>query len=207
MFVIRKFKYLVSGIIISVAIGVTSHLITHDLFDFSLPTFAATSSGSTVNVSNQNIQYAFTRAKQHPEQLLIDQINSAKTSLDIAIYSLTHPDIVKSISDAKKRGVAVRIISDEQQAGGKAQKQALKMLVNAKIPVKIDNHSGLMHLKITIVDQKLVTTGSFNYSKGAATDNDEVLVVLKDENLAKEWTSQFEDMWNDTKKFEDFVVN
>src|ERR1700730_6907862 len=59
-----------------------------------------------------NIEYAFSQAHQHPEKMLIDVINSTKETLDIAIYSLTHPDIVAAIKEAKKRGVAVRIISD-----------------------------------------------------------------------------------------------
>jgi phosphatidylserine/phosphatidylglycerophosphate/cardiolipin synthase-like enzyme len=44
------------------------------------------------------------------KKMLIDVINSAKETLDIAIYSLTHPDIVAAIKEAKKRGVVVRII-------------------------------------------------------------------------------------------------
>jgi phosphatidylserine/phosphatidylglycerophosphate/cardiolipin synthase-like enzyme len=148
-----------------------------------------------------NTQYFFTQAVQHPEKELIDVINSSKESLDIAIYSLTHPDIVKAIKDAKKRGVVVRIISDKIQSEGKAQLEALKILGSADIPMKINKHSGLMHMKVTIADKKVVTTGSYNYSKAASTTNDEVLVVIHNEDAAKAFSEQFERMWNDTKGF------
>jgi phosphatidylserine/phosphatidylglycerophosphate/cardiolipin synthase-like enzyme len=46
-------------------------------------------------------------ANEHPEKVLVGVIDEAKTTLDIAIYSLTHPDIIQAISDAKKRGVVV----------------------------------------------------------------------------------------------------
>nr|WP_290439078.1 phospholipase D-like domain-containing protein [Paenibacillus sp. GP183] len=46
-------------------------------------------------------------------------MNSSKQTLDIAIYSLTHPDIVSAIKEANKRGVAIRIISDKIQSAGK----------------------------------------------------------------------------------------
>jgi phosphatidylserine/phosphatidylglycerophosphate/cardiolipin synthase-like enzyme len=149
-----------------------------------------------------NIEYAFSQAHQHPEKMLIDVINSAKESLDIAIYSLTHPDIVKAIKDAKKRGVAVRIISDKSQSTGKTQDEALKLLGSAGIQMKVNKHNGLMHLKVTIADKKVVTTGSYNYSQSASTSNDEVLMVIHDEAAAKSFSDQFDRMWNDTKSFE-----
>lgn len=148
-------------------------------------------------------EYYFTQADQHPEKALIDVINSSAQTLDIAIYSLTHPEIVASIKEAKKRGVAVRIISDKIQSAGKSQTEAMKLLGSASIPMKINKHSGLMHLKVTIADKKIATTGSYNYSKAASTDNDEVLMVIHNEDIAKSFTEQFERMWNDTKGFED----
>ncbi|MEE4580561.1 phospholipase D-like domain-containing protein [Paenibacillus polymyxa] len=58
-----------------------------------------------------------------------------------------------------------------------------------------------MHLKVTIADQKIVTTGSFNYSASAVRRNDEVLVVIPDDTMAKQWTNVFDDMWEDDKNF------
>lgn len=147
-------------------------------------------------------EYYFTKADQHPEKALIDVINSSTQTLDIAIYSLTHPEIVAAIKEAKKRGVAVRIISDKIQSAGKSQTEAMKLLGSAGIPMKINKHSGLMHLKVTIADKKIATTGSYNYSKSASTDNDEVLMVIRNEDIAKSFTEQFEKMWNDIKGFE-----
>jgi phosphatidylserine/phosphatidylglycerophosphate/cardiolipin synthase-like enzyme len=156
---------------------------------------------STTTLKNTQVDWSFTKAGQHPEKLLIDVIKSAKSSLDIAIYSLTYPNIVQAIKDAKKRGVAVRVISDKIQSSGKAQKEALKILGSAGIPIKINTHSGLMHLKVTIADKKIATTGSFNYSKAASTSNDEVLMVVHDATVAKSFADQFEAMWADTKGF------
>ncbi|MFD0699075.1 phospholipase D-like domain-containing protein [Paenibacillus sp. GCM10027628] len=66
-------------------------------------------SSSTTDQStlSNDTKYYFTQAGQHPEKALIDVINSATQTLDIAIYSLTHPDIVAAIKEAKKRGVTV----------------------------------------------------------------------------------------------------
>jgi phosphatidylserine/phosphatidylglycerophosphate/cardiolipin synthase-like enzyme len=149
------------------------------------------------------IDYAFTQSGQHPELLLIRVIDSAKSNLDIAIYSLTHPDIVAAIERAKKRGVAVRIITDQEQAKGKTQSEALRELRKVGIPIKKNTHSGLMHLKVAVADQSTFTFGSFNDTKQAATYNDEVLAAIKNEKLAKEWDQEFEKMWSDHSKFQD----
>jgi phosphatidylserine/phosphatidylglycerophosphate/cardiolipin synthase-like enzyme len=152
--------------------------------------------------ANDQIQYAFTQADQHPEKMLVDVIDSAKSSLDIAIYSLTQKDIVAAILNAKKRGVAARIITDHQEAQNKSQAEALKKLKAAGIPIKQNKHSGLMHLKVTIADKSVLTTGSFNYTAAASTTNDEVLMVVHDAKMATEWDAQFERMWADTKGFD-----
>ncbi|WP_240417374.1 phospholipase D-like domain-containing protein [Paenibacillus periandrae] len=144
----------------------------------------------------------FTRADQHPDKALIDIINASTQTLDIAIYSLTHPDIVAAIKGAKDRGVTARLITDKVQSDGKVQAEAMKVLGSASIPMKVNKHNGLMHMKVTIADKKVVTTGSFNYSKAASTSNDEVLMVIREPEIAKSFTEQFEQMWNDTKGFE-----
>ncbi|MFF2532185.1 phospholipase D-like domain-containing protein [Brevibacillus sp. NPDC058079] len=77
------------------------------------------------------------------------------------------------------------------------------ILHNEGVPIKIDNQSGLMHLKITIVDQKVATNESFNYSKAPSTTNDEVIMIIRDEQVALSFTKEFDQMWQDTKRVVD----
>lgn len=99
--------------------------------------------------------------------------------------------------DAKRRGVQVRVITDQQEAQSRTQAEALKILREAGIPVKVNSHKGLMHLKMTIADSKIATTGSFNYTKAAATVNDEMLVVIRDPAVARSWKAEFDRMWRE----------
>ncbi|CAM3990942.1 phospholipase D-like domain-containing protein [Cohnella lubricantis] len=157
---------------------------------------------ATGELKDGQVEWAFTQADQHPEQRLTAIIDGANETLDIAVYSLTYPDIVQAIKNAAQRGVKVRLITDRIQASGKSQKEALKLLGSAGIPLKINTHSGLMHLKMTVADGQVATTGSFNYSKAASTANDEVFVVFHDEGIARSFEEQFEAMWNDDSRFE-----
>ncbi|MCC3378511.1 phospholipase D family protein [Paenibacillus sp. UY79] len=156
------------------------------------------------SASSHSIQYAFSQEDQHPEKLLDQVIEDSQKTLDIAIFSITEKSIVSAILNAKQRGVDVRIITDEDQSEGKGQKAALEKFKNAGIPIKVDHHSGYMHLKVTIADQEVVTTGSFNYSASAVRRNDEVLVVIPDREMAKQWTRVFDSMWKDDKNFLSF---
>ncbi|PJI10288.1 hypothetical protein CUB90_03690 [Clostridium sp. CT7] len=128
-------------------------------------------------------------------------MNTAEHTLDIAIYSITKPNIVNSIITAKQRGLTVRLITDAKESQSKFESEELTRLKNAGIPIKINTHTGLMHLKVTIADNQIVTTGSYNYTNDATYKNDEVLVVLNDSVTAKQFESEFARMWNDTANF------
>jgi phosphatidylserine/phosphatidylglycerophosphate/cardiolipin synthase-like enzyme len=171
--------------------------------DNTIHSQVALSTTSSKNGSG-TVEYYFPRGGQPPEPVLVNIINSSKSSLDIAIYSFTDIDIADAVVNAKKRGVAVRVISDEECSSDSSQKKVLKLLEKAGIPVKINTHSGLMHLKMTVADQDVATTGSFNYTKSAENQNDEVFVVIRDVNTAKNFDSQFVRMWNDNKDFADY---
>ncbi|MFC4769709.1 phospholipase D-like domain-containing protein [Effusibacillus consociatus] len=146
----------------------------------------------------------FTQADEHPERAIRSVIQNAKSTLDIAIYSITEDSIVKEIVNAKRRGVKVRVITDDQQVQNKYQNEDIRKLLSEGIPVKVNSHSGLMHLKMTVADRQVFAVGSFNYTKAASTTNDEVLIVLNDPQGAEKCGREFERMWNDSKEFRDF---
>lgn len=159
---------------------------------------------SSASTSSGAISYYFPRGNEAAEPQLVKAIGSAKSKLDMAIYSFTDTNIASAVISDKKRGVAVRVITDRECASNSYQKRVLSELKGVGIPVKYNTHSGLMHLKVSIIDSTEVTTGSFNYTKSAEDENDEVLVILKDSNTAKDFDAQFNRMWADTKNFANY---
>lgn len=165
---------------------------------------------SSEPVQDQNVegsltvQSYFPRAGQAPAPVLTQIINDAKSTLDVAIYSFTDQDIANAYIDAKKRGVQVRVITDRESSSGQYQEPVLDSLKEAGIPVKINTHKDLMHMKVTISDNQIVTTGSFNYTITAEKYNDEVFVVINSKTTAQTFEKEFAEMWNDTQNFESF---
>jgi phosphatidylserine/phosphatidylglycerophosphate/cardiolipin synthase-like enzyme len=147
-------------------------------------------------ISQDNVQVYFPRQGNDPALVLQALYLSSTQTMDIAIYSLTNPTVVKAIGDAYKRGVKVRIITDKIQSAGATQKHAMNDLITIGVPIKIETHSGLMHLKMGIVDGKVATTGSYNYSKGASEDNDEMMLVIQEEWFAQVCQKEFDRLWS-----------
>jgi phosphatidylserine/phosphatidylglycerophosphate/cardiolipin synthase-like enzyme len=160
------------------------------------PLSSAIQSPPTVQAGEPEIQAFFPRAGQDPAPVLVKLYSGASTSLDIAIYSLTHPDIVKAIGDAKQRGVQVRVITDNEQAAGNTQKHAVDDLLTLGIPVKVNLHSGLMHLKMSVIDGKTATIGSYNYTQSASQQNDEVMTVVTQPAFVKSCQDEFNRLWD-----------
>ncbi|MBU3161146.1 phospholipase D family protein [Clostridium frigoris] len=151
------------------------------------------------------IKYYFTRVTGDLDKQMIKVIDTSVDTLDIAIYTITLPNVVDAIISSKKRGVIVRILTDSKTCVYASVGEQLNRLKLLGIPVKINTHYGYMHLKVTIADSKIITTGSYNYTGSATNNHDENLVIISNEKIAKDYRHEFNIMWNDTYNYENYV--
>ena len=108
---------------------------------------------------------------------VVEQINRAKKSIDVAIYSFTSRKIAKALIKAHERGVKVRVIID--YGNGKSRYCVGPLLEKEGIEVRYKKGSGggLMHHKYAIYDHKVLSTGSFNWTGNALKRNDQNMVI------------------------------
>lgn len=140
-------------------------------------------------------------ASQSALQLVLNTINSARRSIDVAAYSFTSKPVAAALVAARKRGVAVRVVADEKGNAGKYT--AVTFLANQGVPVRVNGRYAIMHNKFMVVDGDAVQTGSFNYTASAATRNAEnVLVVQDSPELTNAYQSEFTRLWRESTKFE-----
>jgi cardiolipin hydrolase len=52
-----------------------------------------------------------------------------------------------------------------------------------------------MHHKFALFDQRVLLTGSYNWTRAAARDNQENIVITGDPVLVDAFTNTFEDLW------------
>lgn len=132
---------------------------------------------------------------------IIDELGSARRSIDIAAYSYTHAGIAKATIDAHKRGVAVRVVMDKTQSAGKYS--SATPLHNAGIPVWIDDQAGSMHNKYMVIDGETVITGSINFTKaGDETNAENMLIITGREKLARAYAENFSHLVGVSKRYE-----
>jgi phosphatidylserine/phosphatidylglycerophosphate/cardiolipin synthase-like enzyme len=142
-----------------------------------------------------------------PAPVLSNIYDSANSTIDIAIYSITNPKIIDAIERAKQRGIKVRVITDRIESKDKYVSVALVRLSADGIPILINSHSGLMHMKVSIVDKSFATTGSYNYTLSASQTKDEIFIVCSERMFVQLCQDQFDKMWGDTKSFEKYGGN
>jgi len=130
------------------------------------------------------------------EALILKVIDTSTSTIRLAAYSFTSPNIVRALVNAKKRGVDVKVAVDEKRNEDKANVAALNLLVTAAIPTRTVSAYALHHDKYIIADERTVQTGSFNYSKAAANRNSEnVVVIWNNPKVAKSFIGHWEDRW------------
>jgi phosphatidylserine/phosphatidylglycerophosphate/cardiolipin synthase-like enzyme len=57
--------------------------------------------------------------------------------------------------------------------------------------VRQDGIGGLMHHKVFIIDNQIVITGSYNFSRSAEERNDENILVIYNTDIAQEFLKEF----------------
>ncbi len=137
--------------------------------------------------------------QDHVADQLIALIDKEEKSVKAAVYCLMHHGIAKALINAHKRGVKVEIIVDPYSI---KLRSPVKKMAAANIPVYVWNpqaspqeknrHNPLMHDKFCILGNSRVWTGSFNFTFEATARNQENVIVLENESVAKLFSKEFE---------------
>ena len=108
------------------------------------------------------------------EEEVCRKISEATSKIYLAMFSFTSRNIAKKIVDAFNRGVDVRIILDKRQSEEFFSKFSYlkKKNINLKLlKGKTSKKEGFMHHKFIIIDDKLLLTGSYNFTASAERYN------------------------------------
>ncbi len=130
------------------------------------------------------------------ESRLVELIDGANESIEMAIFSFTLDSVGDALIRAKQRGIKVTVMIESRQRNVKGSEYG--RLKEAGIDILIDNNKAMMHHKFVIIDGKIVWTGSYNFSRNANNRNDENIVVLRDPEVVKRFQEEFSSIMGDT---------
>ncbi|MDX1960843.1 MAG: phospholipase D-like domain-containing protein [Leptospiraceae bacterium] len=144
---------------------------------------------------------------------LIQFVNEAKSEINYMIFAHTHDELTTALIRAAKRGVLVRGIHDYTFVRGTSMEAARlynagRLNPNGKGPFNKEDGNentktpgrresgGKLHCKTMIIDGRIVSTGSFNWSNNAVNNNDENMMVIYSPQVAAELQNQWNSIWN-----------
>lgn len=109
---------------------------------------------------------------------VLDCLNKAQDSIQIAMFTFTHPQVLDTLIKAQKRGVKIHVIFDYLSHKGASRFMAQK-LKEAGIPIFHNRGLALMHHKLAFIDSETLIAGSTNWTKSGFEKNQESLIVIE----------------------------
>jgi len=137
-----------------------------------------------------------------PDGPLAAAIDSARLTVDVAIYSLSLNSVRDALIRAHKRGVQVRMVMESDNLD-RTDPQKIK---DAGIPILGDRREGLMHDKFVVIDKSEVWMGSMNFTDSGAYADNNNLMRIRSVKMAENYTKEFEEMFVDDKFGPDVVA-
>jgi len=138
---------------------------------------------------------------------VIHYINSAQSTLDIAIYNLDNQNgIIDAINAAHNNGVQVRVVANKDVSDGNYN--AIQVGSNKRQSPDGEAPSGgfygIMHNKFMIVDahssnpnEPIIITGSTNWTDGQLNEDPNNMLIIQDQSLAIAYEIEFNEMFED----------
>lgn len=127
---------------------------------------------------------------------IVSQIDRAENYVYVAIYYFTSRPIAYALLKAKDRKVDVKVCLDKEQPSYEYSKS--RFLQNKGINIRLIGDSGIMHNKFCVIDDHITITGSYNWTVRADLKNDENLLVIESQEIAKKYKDQFNKFWSGT---------
>lgn len=140
---------------------------------------------------------------------LTNELRNAKDNVKIAIYSFTNREISKAIRDSAKRGVKYTIIFDYKtnidssysMIGYLAKLNNIHACTLKGRLAKNNKYNGIMHNKLTIIDDEIIIFGSANWSKNAFELNYENMLVSTNKDYISKAGEYFNKMLGECEAF------
>jgi cardiolipin synthase len=133
---------------------------------------------------------------------ILDAINNATSSLRVKMFVFSHPELIKAVIDAHKRGVKVRVmLNPERRDGEKENGETRKTLTEAGVAVIDSNPEfDVTHEKSMVVDDKTAFVQSLNWEVRNLTETRDYAIVTSHGHEVAEISECFDADW-DRKKF------
>ena len=133
------------------------------------------------------------------ETAIAEVIAAARQRILVQAYSFTNPLIVQALAEAKSRGVDVIVLLDKSNRNQKYS--AADFTSHSGIETLIDDKHAIAHNKVMIIDDQIVITGSYNFTRAAEKSNAENLVIIESVPIAEKYLRNWQKHRNHAQRY------
>jgi len=151
----------------------------------------------TVTIEGSQMIVVFTSEDPALEDFIIPIVQSARSSVYFMAFSFTDYPLADAMIQKKQAGINVAGVFES--FGSTSESAELDTLYCAGVPVRQDGNGGFLHHKVIVVDNRLIITGSLNFSTRAETTNDENVLIIDNAEIANRYLEEFERVWSIAK--------
>lgn len=124
---------------------------------------------------------------------LVTWIDGAREEVLVQAYGFTHNAIAQALLRAQQRGVRVAVLLDRKSSS--TNRYVIDLLQGTPVALRFDGEHAIAHNKVMVIDQRIVVTGSFNFTNSADSRNAENLLVLESSALAARYHDNWQTHW------------
>lgn len=156
----------------------------------------ATTPFSRLTTAQAVIENYFT-PRERPAARIVELITSARRSVYFMAFSFTSDEIASAMIERQRAGVPVRGVFERRNIEGTGSE--FGPLREAGVEVLADGNCYTMHHKVIIIDERIVITGSYNFTARAERTNDENLLIIDDPQLAAAYLAEFQRVFDQAR--------
>ena len=128
-------------------------------------------------------------------RLLLEEIEAADSAIRIMTFVFSLEELADAILEKMTDpDFVVQGVFEERNS--KASWSQMPALHCAGAQMRQDGNRYILHHKVLIIDEDTVITGSFNYSKSAAQNNDENIVIIRNRAIAGLYLDEWQRIWD-----------
>jgi phosphatidylserine/phosphatidylglycerophosphate/cardiolipin synthase-like enzyme len=144
-------------------------------------------------LDGSQIVVVFTPDDPALENAIIPIVESAAKSIRFLTFSFTDYPLADAMSQRAQAGVDVAGVFEK--VGSETEAAELRTLLCRNVPARQDENPRFMHHKLIVIDERIVITGSMNYSTNAEESNDENVIIIDNAEIARLYLQEFERVW------------
>lgn len=131
------------------------------------------------------------------KQILLQNIYTSKQSISIAVAWFTQRELFIAVLDALDRGVTVSIILIDDIINRSEYGLDFAKFVNKGGSLCFaSSKESLMHDKFCVFDNRLIITGSYNWTYSAEERNSENIIITDDSTVVGSFLEHFFELWS-----------